>query len=324
MKVKRKMGSLAVVVIDVLPKNQLQVALAENEQPVQGFAAQSLDHPLAMGVGSRPPVGCEGDLCAFAAEHLIELVDELGIPVMYGEPDWRLELVQLPAQVPGLLSDPGGIGMGGAVGVENPAAADLQEDKHVESPKQHRVDGEEVAGKNCSGVGGEKLGPSRTIAARCRRQAMTAQDAADGSGRDLVAELEEFALNATIAPTWVLAAQTQNQVAQLIRDWRPASPRAQGEGSPTPAHQLPMPAEQRGGREEQAPRRQSQAERNQDHPVGRQQLWPPDLPTQNRDLVAEGENLKVALGVRATAQYGQADRQPQQHIDRRVEHEAGD
>src|SRR5437667_243690 len=83
---------------------------------------------------------------------------------------------------------------------------------------------------------------------------MTAQDSADSGRRDLVAELEELALDAAIAPTWVLAAQTQNQVAQLIRDWRPASPRAQAEGGPMLAHKLPMPAEQRGGREEQAPR----------------------------------------------------------------------
>jgi len=35
MELKGKMGSLAVVVIDVLPKNQLQVARDEDEQPVQ-------------------------------------------------------------------------------------------------------------------------------------------------------------------------------------------------------------------------------------------------------------------------------------------------
>src|SRR5439155_25007906 len=135
----------------------------------------------------RAPVGCESDPGAFAAEHLIELVDEFGIPIMDGEPDWRVELVQLPAQVPGLLSDPSGVGMGGAVGVENAAAADLQEDEHVESPKWHRVDSEEVAGKDRSGVSGEELGPSRTIAAKCRRNAMTTQDAPDGGRRDLVA-----------------------------------------------------------------------------------------------------------------------------------------
>src|SRR5439155_25704409 len=147
------------------------------------------------------------------AEHVIELVDELGIAIVDGELDWSLKLVQLPGQVPCLLSDPGGIGMGGAVGVENAAARDLQEDEHVESPKQHRVDGEEVAGQDRSGVGGEKLGPSRTIAARCRRHAMTAQDAADGRSRDMVAELEELALDAAIAPAWVVAAQAQNQFA---------------------------------------------------------------------------------------------------------------
>src|SRR6266705_5343767 len=206
-----------------------------------------------MGVGSRAPVRREGNPGAFAAEYLIELVDELGIPIMDGEPDWSLQLVQLPGQVSGLLSDPGAVGMSGAVGVENAAAADLQEDDHVESPKQHRVDGEEVAGQDRSGVSGEKLRPSRTIAARCRRNAMTAQDAADGARRDLVAELEELALDAAIAPTWVLPAQPQNQVTQLIRDWRPAAPRAPAEGGPVPAYQLPMPAEQRGGREEQAP-----------------------------------------------------------------------
>src|SRR5207245_11005109 len=101
-----------------------------------------------MGVGSRASVGCEGDPGAFAAEHLIELVDELGIPIMDGEPDWSLQLVQLPGQVSGLLRDPGGVGKGGAVGVENAAAADLQEDEHVESTKEHRVDGEEDAGQD--------------------------------------------------------------------------------------------------------------------------------------------------------------------------------
>src|SRR6266568_1920476 len=136
-----------------------------------------------MGVGSRAPVGCEGDPSAFAAKHLIELVDELGIPIMDGEPDWSVLLVRLPGQVSGLLSDPGGVGMGGAVGVENAAAADLQEDEDIESSNQHRVDGEEVAGQDRSGVGSEKVCPSRTIAARCRRNAMTTQDAADGGRR---------------------------------------------------------------------------------------------------------------------------------------------
>ncbi len=171
-------------------------------------------------------------------------------------------------------------------------------------------------------MGTEELSPSRPLAARCRRNAMAAKEAADGGRRDPISELEQLALNATIAPTWVFAAQAQNQFPQLIRDWRSASPGAQTEGGPTPTHQFPVPAEQRGGGEEQAPGRQSRAQCSQDHPVGWQQVRPLHLTAQNGDLVAEGEDLEVALGVRAGAQDGQADGQPQQHIDRRVEHEA--
>ncbi len=61
---------------------------------------------------------------------------------------------------------------------------------------------------------------------------MMAKHCADGIGRDLVAEFEKLALDAAIAPTRVLATQTQNQFTQLIRDRRPASPRAQAEGRP--------------------------------------------------------------------------------------------
>jgi len=72
----------------------MQLALVEDDQPVQGFVTESLDHALAIGVGSWAAVGCEGDLGPFAAVHLIELVDELGIPIVDNKLDWSLELVQ--------------------------------------------------------------------------------------------------------------------------------------------------------------------------------------------------------------------------------------
>jgi hypothetical protein len=216
MEVERKMGSLAVVVIDVLLKNQLQVALAEDEQPVKGFVTQGFDHALAMGVSSRAPVGCEGDPGALAAEHLIELVDKLGISVVDGKSDWSLDLVQLLAQVSCLLRYPGRVGMGGAVGAEDAPTADLEKDQYVESAKKHYVDSEEVAGQDRAGVGAEELRPGRAIAARCWRNPMPAKDTADGGRRDPISELEQLALNAAITPTWVFPAQTQNQFPRLI------------------------------------------------------------------------------------------------------------
>lgn len=76
------------------------------------------------------------------------------------------------------MSDLRTVGMGGAVGVENAATGDLQEDQHVEGSKQHRVDSEEVAGQDRLAVSVEKLRPSRTIAAGCGRK--STKDAANG------------------------------------------------------------------------------------------------------------------------------------------------
>jgi hypothetical protein len=39
--------------------------------------------------------------------------------------------------------------------------------------------------------------------------------------------------------------------------------------------------------------------------------------------MAKGENLEVAIAVRAGVQVGQVDRQAREHIDGREEHEAG-
>jgi len=91
--------------------------------------------------------------------------------------------------------------MGGAVGVENAAAGNLEEDEHVEvrsrtvstvKKSQARV-AIAWALRNWA-----QVGPS---ASWCRRHAMATEDAADGGRRDSVAELEQLALNAAIAPT---------------------------------------------------------------------------------------------------------------------------
>ena len=129
---KSEMRSLVVVVIDVLTKHHSQVALAEDEQPIQSLVAEGLDHPLTVGVGARTSVGREHDLSAFRAEHLVELVDELAVAVMDEELDRVLQLAQLPGHVPSLLGHPDRVGMIGAVGVKDAAAMDLEKDQYVQ------------------------------------------------------------------------------------------------------------------------------------------------------------------------------------------------
>lgn len=113
------MRSLPVVMSDVFAKNAAEVALVEHDQPVERLVADGFNHALAVGVRPRSPVGSEGDLRALATEDLIAVVDELGVAVVDEEAHRPLELTQLPTLVSGLLGDPGRVGMGGAVEIED-------------------------------------------------------------------------------------------------------------------------------------------------------------------------------------------------------------
>jgi len=79
------MRTLAVVVLGVSMKDNPQVLFAEDEQPVQRFVSEGLDHALAMGVGSRSPIGREHNLGAFGPEDLVEVVDEFGVTIVNRE-----------------------------------------------------------------------------------------------------------------------------------------------------------------------------------------------------------------------------------------------
>lgn len=99
--------------------------------------------------------------------------------------------------------------------------------------------------------------------------------------------------------------------------------RSQPESRPVPTHEFAVPAEQGSWGEHQPPRRKSQAQSREDKASGRNELRPLYVAAQNGHLIAESQDLEVALRVRAGRERCEADRQPQQHIDRRVEHEAG-
>jgi hypothetical protein len=79
---------------------------------------------------------------------------------------------------------------------------------------------------------------------------MSPEQAADGPGRDLEAELEHLTANAQVAPARVIS--SRDQLLDLGRKRRTARPaRSHAKGGPMPAHEFTMPAEQGGGRETQ-------------------------------------------------------------------------
>ena len=55
--------------------------------------------------------------------------------------------------------------------------------------------------------------------------------------------------------------------------------------------------------------------------VAREQVWSLDLAAQDGDLMAEGQQLKIALGLRLSAEQEYGHQQPGQGIDGREKHE---
>jgi hypothetical protein len=214
-------------------------------------------------------------------------------------------MVEVHEQVAGLLGNPGtGRVSGGADNLDS-AGRQFQEEQDVDPFEEHRVDGEEVAGEDAVGLGGEELFPCRPAASWCRVDAGVVQDLSHCAGRDLVAEADEFTLHAAVSPGRVLGRQVQNEPADLAGDrWPPGTPMWVG---PVPGQELPMPAQQRGrGDEERRPpgAGEQSGQRRQQHPVRGPKIRAVDLTTQHRHLMAQYQQFDV-LGATVAGELGQ-------------------
>ena len=97
-------------------------------------------------------------------------------------------LGQVADQVPGDLGDKGVAWVLGDPEEVGPPAGVLDGEQDVEALEDHGVDGEEVCRQDALGLGPEELGPGRA-SARCRPQAMAAEDAPYRRRSDPDAEL---------------------------------------------------------------------------------------------------------------------------------------
>src|SRR5579859_4768721 len=152
---------------------------------------------------------------------------------------------------------------------------------------------------------------------------MLAQEHSDRGGRDLDPELEQFALDATISPAWVLSCHLEDQGFGLLGETRSATTGAALKGCPLAPDQLVMPAQQRGRREHQLARLKVATEGDQDQPVGWQESGPLDLAAQDGDLVPKRQNLNLQFFGRATVEFDGAHDQLNDRIDGCEEHERG-
>ena len=124
---ERTVRALAVVMVDVGAKHSLQLAAADDQEPVEALPAHRAQEPLGDRVRLRGPDRRADDLNALAAEHLIERVRELAVAIVDQEPQRALALRQRPGRVSRLLREPVAVRSLATAGEVDAAAPKLDE-----------------------------------------------------------------------------------------------------------------------------------------------------------------------------------------------------
>ena len=121
LKLERPVGTMAVVVPGVDPKDLLKVTAADDKQPVQALGSHPTNPPFGEGVRVGRLHRRAQHVDTFRPEHVVEPAAELRVPIPDEETRPASSFVQGQQQVTGLLGDPGGVGVGSHAGQVNPA-----------------------------------------------------------------------------------------------------------------------------------------------------------------------------------------------------------
>jgi mutator family transposase len=130
-----------------------------------------------------------------------------------------------------------------------PDTADAGDQQTCSSARSDGVDGEEVAREHARRLAADELAPGDAGSLASGSEPCFAQELADRRRRDAESERPELARDPLVAPTTVLARESEDQLADLTADRR--SPRAPCWVGPAPRHELAMPADERVGRDEE-------------------------------------------------------------------------
>ena len=115
------------------------------------------------------------------------------------EPDGAGPSVEVQREVPGLLGDPGRVGLRGRCAQVDPPAPELDEHQDIERPEPGGLDGEEVAGDPVR-LGPEELGPGWAGAPRGRPRSRRPEQGPDRRRCHGDPELAKLAFNPHATP----------------------------------------------------------------------------------------------------------------------------
>src|SRR5690242_13877035 len=132
--------------------------------------------------------------------------------------------------------------MGRTTGQMHPPAIQLDEENHIQSPQPSGFYREEIASKHLARIVGEKSRPiTASICALGRwRHMFMFKNIPHCGAADPVAQLEQFAMPATIAPSRVFPSQAQQQGDQLRITFAASDKRLLSEG-PLATDKFAMP-----------------------------------------------------------------------------------
>ena len=167
---------MIVVVSDVLGQYVLKMSSSEDQESIGAFSADGADESLGERVSSRCSNGRLNDPDPLGAEHLVETRRELGVPIPDEELGWARSARKVETQIARLLDNPLPHWVGGDPAEIDPPGVDLDEEQHVQTAKQHRIDGEEVAGQHGMRLRSQELCPGWACSARSGLDAMPPED----------------------------------------------------------------------------------------------------------------------------------------------------
>jgi hypothetical protein len=149
---ERPVGTVGVEMLDVGPKDLLQVAAADEQQPVQALGTDGPHPALGVRVRCGRPDGRHQHRATLRADHVVEAAGELRVMVADKEAHLSSSLPEHQQQVAGLLGDPAAVWVGGHLAQMDPAGVQFDGEQHVEPSQPHRVDGEEVTRDDPGGL----------------------------------------------------------------------------------------------------------------------------------------------------------------------------
>ena len=127
----------------------------------------------------------------------------------------RLILLPDPGHVPGLLSNPSGVGIPRATSEVNSTSTEFDEEERIDCSQHDRFDGEEITGEHLVFVVIEKRAPGRITSNWSRRDTMSAKYGADRGLRYDIAQFEQFTFDLAIATARILSSDSHDELFDL-------------------------------------------------------------------------------------------------------------